>query len=85
MASIFTTFIYTHKSQKGYQQTYGVFCDHLEDSTSPTTEKDIEAIASMCDMFMGNVSASIKCVKYNFVYLGTFGGLGNNDVINIKC
>ena len=32
---------YTHKSQKGHQQTYGVFCGFLEDSSSLSTEKYI--------------------------------------------
>ena len=32
---------YTHKSQE-YQQNYGVFCGFLEDSNSPSIEKEIE-------------------------------------------
>ena len=33
---------YTHKSQKEYQQNYGVFCGFLEDSNSPSIAKDIK-------------------------------------------
>ena len=32
---------YNRKSQKGYQQNYGVFCGFLDDSNSHTTAEDI--------------------------------------------
>ena len=35
---------YTHKFQKEYQQSYGVFCGFSEDSNSPSTEKDMEVL-----------------------------------------
>ena len=76
MASIFliTLLDYTHKSQNGYQQNYGVFCGFLEDSNSLSTEKDIEVLKGHVHQKMILVLGRIRerICAFRLVKVGTF-------------